>query len=220
MIQTVRKYMEKFRTWSFRSAPIVLDTEAEDFWEVFGEKFETSMGDLPPNTYGSERPVAEQYAIRLDTRGVEVTQAAASFWESYPEYREAEFEVRKRVRGQYFVVAVFSDREEGEVPALVDVAPDISSENEGTEDEVVRTSGVGSFGAALNVLWENEGVRRIVFFHPALVKAKEFCGHVQILQAGWRAVQEMLWKKRFVDGYPGDGSAEDQWSEVFGGDSR
>ncbi len=142
----------------------------------------------------------------------EINMAVDNFWLSYPAYRKATFrtvwmsnvEVEDE-QGGFIVMALFKGKY---VPAPVE------AQEEGFGREVRAYESDKSFGPE-----RSEGgpplVKglRVVFFHRAKVKAQYFCACVLEFQRQAR-------KKSFEEQIKGDGSAESQWSEVFGGDPR
>ena len=154
-------------------------------------------------------PEPESYTIRGSLQGGKgvVVDEAERYWESCPEYRGArlsEAGVFWRGGGTgWTVVAVFP---KGEDPELLRI---VWEEDDDVHLEV-------ALGAERTLReWEeraslNKGeAHRLVFHHRDEAMAEYFCRCVETFRWGvWAAAE------------PGDGRAEAQWSEVFGGDSQ
>ena len=154
--------------------------------------------------------MTDRYEILMDPSEsiLDIKEAAAGFWRGYPEYRGAIFSVRRR-KGpaiSFLVEAIFSNKWKGEFPASVDVEDHILN----NDDRRSLEKEVRAMEKHLDEEWEEEGIHRVVFLHPNSIKAHIFCEGVVMFQDSARA--EFFRKQT-----QGDGSAETQWGEVFGG---
>ncbi len=129
---------------------------------------------------------------------IDVGFASKCYWMSYPSYREADLVVRQLLAGLYMVVAKFpmgsSPLESIEAPSQ-----EVKARIEGWERALTRSM--------------PEVVPRVVFYSNRRDKAKHFCESVERMKESARAAARKAF--RGLDDR-GDGSIEDQWSEVFG----
>ena len=142
----------------------------------------------------------ERYEIWLNLGEINIQWHAAEFWRDYPEYREAPFWAHgSDLPRNNFVTAAFPDKEE-EAPEPIHVR------GSGDDRRLCR-----DFEKSRSLL--RGKIHRVVFHSTDWGRVREFRDHVLMLQKVMREV-------RFSNLYPGDGSADDQWGVVFGGDLR
>ena len=200
MIQKIVRYVRGLLTRVFGSTSLR--------WKGSVAGFKLSEEDVVDLWKEAETSIED-----LESTEADVRREAESFWWSYPAYRGATFEVKmvaregpgkvhaRQIRKKFVVEAIsVRSNEEGGIPTSIDMGHALVFERE-----------ILDFEKSLND--EGCGFHRVVFLHSKFVCAEYFCACMRVYQA--RAREEV-----FEGLYKGDGVAEAQWSEVFGGESR